>query len=75
MSIPRSILLAELRRYAVACEADAARARVVADEAWRQLRQARDDEAEDVMLLGQRQWDARVAEARRVYERAMGVLL
>lgn len=73
-TIPRSILLTELRRYAVACEAEAQRARAVADAAWRQWRQALDDEAEDALLVGQQQWAARLAEARRVYQQALAVL-
>lgn len=49
MSIPPHVLLAELRRYAVACEGDAARARVIADAAWAQYRQASADERDDTV--------------------------
>lgn len=49
MSIPSQVLLAELRRYAVRCEGDAARARVIADAAWAQYQQASADERDDVV--------------------------
>ena len=74
MSIPRPVLLAELRRYAVACEAEAQRARVVATEAWAQWRQALDDEAEDTLLVGQQLWNDRMARSRaRLQETIRGL--
>lgn len=69
MSIPPKVLLAELRRYAVACEAEAARARVVADDAWRQLRQARQDVRDDIFAAADAIWQARLENARRILDR------
>lgn len=49
MSIPYRVLIAELYRYARQCEAAAIKARVLADMAWQQVRQAEQDEREDTM--------------------------
>lgn len=72
MSIPPKVLLAELRRYAVACEAEAARARVVADDAWRQLRQAQQDVRDDMAATAGAIWQARLDDARRILDRSGG---
>lgn len=64
MTISRSVVLAELRNYALRCEMDAQRARVVATEAWAQWHQALDDEVEDTLLVGQQLWDDRMARSR-----------
>ena len=53
MSIPYRVLIAELYRYARQCEMAAIRARVAADMAWRQVRQAEQDEREDTMNRAQ----------------------
>ncbi|HMM41922.1 MAG TPA: hypothetical protein PKA95_08480 [Thermomicrobiales bacterium] len=70
--IPRSVLLSELRRYANQCEADAQRARVIADEAWRQWRQALDDEREDALIVGEQQWHERVTRSRQRIDEILG---
>ena len=72
MSIPPKVLLAELRRYAVACEAEAARARVVADDAWRQLRQAQQDVRDDMFATADAIRQARLDHARRILDRSGG---
>ena len=69
MSIPPKVLLAELRRYAVACEAEAARARVAADDAWRQLREAQQDLRDDMAATAAAIWQARLDHARRIFDR------
>jgi len=53
VSIPARVLIAQLYRYARQCEAAAIKARVAADMAWRQVRQAEQDEREDMMLRAQ----------------------
>lgn len=53
MSIPFRVLIAQLYRYARQCEAAAIRARVTADMAWQQVRQAEQDEREDTMQRAQ----------------------
>lgn len=59
MTIPARVLIAQLRRYAVECSADAARAQARAIEAWRQYRQAINDEREDTMDRAQEIIDRR----------------
>ena len=50
MTISRSVVLAELRNYALRCEMDAQRARVRADDAWAQYRQAIADRHDDALI-------------------------
>lgn len=61
MSIPYRVLIAQLYRYARQCEAAAIRARVRADMAWQQVRQAEQDECEDAMDRAQE-----IIERRRI---------
>ena len=59
MSIPYRVLIAQLYRYARQCEAAAIKARVAADMAWAQVRQAEQDERDDVMDRAQEIIDRR----------------